>query len=437
MSGETADGSEATALERLERPMVAYAAMCNNVVVTGTGCVSSLGIGTRTFVDALLAGESGIARITTFSTVGCRAQTAALIRDFDPARYIDPAKLRRIDEVGRLALSTCRLALEDASLPAGTSNVGVALGTATSGIHSRIPQARRLLTDGPATVPALGFSNTIGNAAASLCALEFALHGPNVTLAQKQASALAAIAFAVSDLRHGRAAAYVSGGNDDFEEEFYRIHDRLRVLSPGNGSDEASRPFDARRNGFVLGAGGYALVLELASSAEARGVPPYGEILGVGATSSACALNGWPDEPSGIVRAMRAALADAEVAPAEVAAVFASANSTVALDRAEAQAIAEVFGPAGVPVVSVKGALGEFGASGAAALLGALLCLGRGRLPPTVGFEQGDPECPVDVSPDGRGVNGRVAVINATADGGAHYSLVVRSLGRRPIEGKA
>jgi 3-oxoacyl-[acyl-carrier-protein] synthase II len=411
--------------------MIPYRAMRDNAVVTGAGCVSSLGIGAQTFVGELLAGGSGISPVTAFSTEGCRAHTAALIRGFDAARYIDPMKLRRIDEVGRLALATCRLALEDASLPAGTEHVGVALGTATSGLHSTVAHVHRLMTAGPGAVAALGFSNTIGNAAASLCSIEFSLHGPNVTIAQKQASALAAIAFAVSGLSDGRASAFLCGGMDDIEEQFFRVHDRLHVSSPAGGGEEASRPFDARRNGLVLGTGGHILVVETASSAAKRGVEPYGEILGIGATSSDCALNAWPTEPSGIVRAMETALHHAGVAVEEVSVVFAAANSTRMLDRVEAEAIAQVFGPRGVPVVSLKGALGEFGASGAAALTAALFCLRGGTLPPTLGCEQPDPACPVDVSACARTANGRIALVNATADGGAQYSLVVRALDRR------
>jgi 3-oxoacyl-(acyl-carrier-protein) synthase len=134
---------------------------------------------------------------------------------------------------------------------------------------------------------------------------------------------------------------------------------------------------------------------------------------------------------------MEAALSQAGIAAAEVSAVFASANSTAALDRVEALAIAQVFGPGRVPVVSIKGAVGEFGAAGAAALVAALFCLRCGTLPPTLGFEQPDPACPVDVSGGSRHSTGRVALINATADGGAQYSLVVRALDGREVECKA
>jgi 3-oxoacyl-[acyl-carrier-protein] synthase II len=312
--------------------------------------------------------------------------------------------------------------------------VGVVLGTATSGTHSTVQHLHKLATGGPTAVPAMGFANTIANAAASLCSIEFGLRGPNVTIGQKQASALAAIAFAAAGLRQGRASAFLCGGIDDFEERLFTVHDWLRVLSPTDGGEEASRPFDGRRNGFVLGAGGHLIVIETAAAAARRGVAPYGELLGVGCGASACALGAWPTEPSGIVRTMRAALTDAGVGPADVDVVFASANSTPVLDRVEAQAIAEVFGPRGVPVVSVKGALGEFGACGGAALMAALLGLAGGVTPPTLGCEQPDPECPVDVSPVARPARGRLALVNATADGGAQFSLVVRAAATSRLE---
>jgi 3-oxoacyl-[acyl-carrier-protein] synthase II len=283
----------------------------------------------------------------------------------------------------------------------------------------------------------LGFANTIANAAASLCSIEFGLRGPNVTIAQKQASALSAIAFAMAGLRQGRAAAFVCGGIDDFEERLFTVHDRMHVLSPVGGGAEASRPFDVRRNGFVLGTGGHLMVLETAEFAARRGVRPYGEVLGVGSGASACALGAWPTDPAGIVSTMWAALADAGVEPADIDVVFASANSTSVLDRVEAQALEKVFGPRGVPVVSIKGAVGEFGASGSAALMAALVGLAAGVIPPTLGCEQPDPACPVDVSAVARPARGRLALINATADGGAQYCLVARAAAGPRLEPRA
>jgi 3-oxoacyl-[acyl-carrier-protein] synthase II len=406
--------------------------MRDHVVVTGLGCVSSLGTGTDRLVDELIAGRSGIAPVSTFSTEGCRSHQAALIRDFEPSRHIDPLKLRRMDEVGRLALVVCQLAAEDARLQSGTDAVGVVLGTATAGLHSTIRHLHALATVGPATVPALGFSNTVANAAASLCAIELGLRGPNLTVGQKQASGLAAVDVAVGLLEEGQASAFICGGADDIEEHAFRVYDRFRVLSPNDGGQEASRPFCAFRNGFVLGTGGHVIVVERPPSAARRGVVPYGEILGTCAASSECRLNAWPEGPDGFERAMRGALDNAGIAPADVSVVFAAANSTL-LDRVEALALERVFGPRGVPVVSLKGAIGEYGAAGAASLIAALRCLRRGVLPPTLGCEPVDPACRVDVRAAPRPAAGPVALLNAVADGGSHCSLVVRA---GPVAGR-
>jgi len=275
-------------------------------------------------------------------------------------------------------------------------------------------------------VSPLLFSNTVGNAPASLCALEFGLKGGNVTVTNKEASSLAAVAYSVNLLRHRRASALITGGVDDIEANFFRIHDRFHVMSPVDGGDEAARPFDRLRNGFVLGEGGFALIAEPWSRASKRGARIYAEILGVSGTSSPSGINQWPDEPTHLSHAMELALSDASCSAREVAAVFASANGTVVLDRAEAEAIGEVFGERGVPVVSLKGALGESGASGAAAIAAAILSLGRNRIPPTAGLREVAPDCPVDARGESRCTSGRVALVNSFASGGANYSLVLR-----------
>lgn len=406
--------------------------MRERVVLTGIGCISSFGVGHRRFVEALLAGRSGVAPIAGFDTSGCRSHRAAMIQDFDPAAFIPPMKLRRVDEVGRLALVCARLALDDAGWPAnpdGHDGVGVALGTYTAGLDSTVAYLRGLLKDGAAGVPALLFSNTVSNAPASLCAIEFGLRGPNVTFNQREASSLAALAYAAGAIRDGRVAAMISGGADRLEETLFKVHDRFRALSPlASGGDEGARPFDRHRNGFVLGEGGFMLLLESAGSAEARAARVYGELLGVGAGgSTTTAINRWPEEPDGPVRAMRLALADAAVPPAEIAAVFASANGSPDLDRVEAAAIGEAFGERPVPVVSLKGAIGESGAGGAAGIIAGLLALKAGRVPPTAGWSEADPAaCGVAPSATAREVSGRTFLVNSIASGGTNYAMVVR-----------
>jgi 3-oxoacyl-(acyl-carrier-protein) synthase len=405
------------------------------LAITGIGCICGFGVGVSAFERGLFEGRSAVAPVTAFDTSRSRAHLGAHIADFDPAAYIQPAKLRRIDRVGRLAVASCKLALDDAALSAsdplpGADRIGVALGSYTAGIHSLVDYLDRLIAQGPTGASALDFSNTVGNAAASLCGIEFGLRGPNVTLNSKEASGLSALTHAVNLVRSGQSSAIVTGAVDDFESMFFAVHDRFGALASDQGDGEASRPFDRRRNGFVLGSGAFVVVVESAGEAEARRARRRGSIAGLGATSSRCAMNGWPEEPSQLVRCMRQALADAELEPRDVSVVFAAANSTPELDRVEADALADVFGPSGVPVVALKGALGESSASAAAGVAAAVLSLERRVAPPTVGFEQADAHIDLDIVRATRPLDRHAspaALVNAFASGGANYSAVVRT----------
>lgn len=404
--------------------------MRERVLITGIGAISSVGVGHHAYADALLAGASGIAPITAFDTSACRSRCAASLQGFDPSAFIAPLKLRRVDEVGRLALACARLVLDDAGIATasgGTDDIGVALGTFTAGLDSTVAYLRALTKDGPAGAPALLFSNTVSNAPASLCAIEFGLRGPNVTFNQREASSLAALAFSTGAIREGRVAAMIAGGADRLEETFFKVHDRFHALSPKRaGGEEAARPFDRRRNGFVLGEAGFFLLLESADAASRRGARVYGEILGIGATSSPAAVNDWPADPEGLTRAMRLAVADADLPPDRVDAIFAAANGSPGLDALEAAAIREAFEGRRVLVCSVKGAIGESGAAGVAAVVAGLVTLTAGRLPPTAGWAEPDPACDVNVSARARDTGGRIVLVNSVASGGTNYAAVVR-----------
>jgi 3-oxoacyl-[acyl-carrier-protein] synthase II len=400
--------------------------MRDRVLITGIGSISSFGVGHDRLVDALLAGATGIDPITAFDTTGCRSHRAAMVRGFDPAAFIPPMKLRRVDEVGRLAIACAKLTLEHSGVRP-PYQIGVALGTYTAGLDSTVAYMRGYLKDGAAGVPALLFSNTVSNAPASLCAIEFALRGPNVTFNQREASSLAALMYASTAVRDGRVAAMLSGGADRVDEVMFKVYDRFHALSPrAAGQEEGARPFDARRNGFVLGEGAFTVLLESERSASARGTPVFGEILGCGASSSRAAVNAWPAEPAGLVLAMRGALTDAGLTPDDVHAVFGTANGSIDLDAVEASALTEVFGGRAVPVSSVKGAVGESGASGAAALVAGLLTMPGGRIPPTAGWSEADAACPIRVSGEAQRVAGDVFLVNSVASGGTNYSIAVR-----------
>jgi len=397
-------------------------------VITGLGCVTCFGATVDAFATALIGGRTGVAPIARFDTTGLQSHRAALVTGYDPSAFIPPLKLRRIDGIGRVALGATRQALEDARLgsPSDREQAGLVLGSFTAGGQTTGEYLESLHQGGSAAAPALLFANTVGNAAASLCGLEFGLRGPNTTISHKEASGLAALAFAADLVRLGRTQTVVAGGADDLYERFFSVHDWFDVLSRDGSDPEGSRPFDATRNGFVFGEGGFMCVVEDPVAASRRNARIYGEILGIGASGSGEPLNHWPSSPAGLARTMRAALDDAGCAPGEIGAVYASANSTRQLDAVEAVAIGEVF-QRRVPVTSIKGAVGEFGAVGAAAVLAALACGARRRIPPTAGFAAPDPACPVDVSSADRALERPLILVNSFASGGTLYSLLLRT----------
>lgn len=404
--------------------------MHQRAAITGVAACSSLGQ-TDAFIDALLDGRTGVRPIASFDTSALTSHQAAELAGFDPAPFVPPMKLRRMDEVGVLSVVSARLALDAAALPrrdAGYDDVGVVLGTCTCGVHSTGEFLDRLMDLGPTGAPALLFSNTVGNAAASLVALEEKLRGPNTTVSYKEASGLAAVALAVDLVRAGKAGALVTGGAEDIYDLYFKVHDWFGVLSRAGSQPEGARPFDRTRNGFVMGEGAFLVVVEATARAEARGVPILAEVAGVGTSSGLTGVNAWPTDTAPLVRCMRAALGEAGIGPDEVGAVYAAANGAVAFDCLESEAIAEVMRGRAVVTTSIKGAVGEGGMGAAASLVAAVLAGRRGVVPPTAGLTEPDPSC------GALGwVIGRPAplpspwiVVNGFASGGANYSLVVR-----------
>jgi 3-oxoacyl-[acyl-carrier-protein] synthase II len=397
------------------------------VVISGIGCVTSLGSTRDAFTQALLAGAHGIRPITGFDVTGLRATHAARIRDFDPTTYLPPLKLRRIDAVARVAIGASRDALDQAGLPhrpEGYDDVGVVLGSYSAGVHATGEYLESFMKGGPTGAPALLFSSTVGNAPASQCGLEYGLRGPNTTLMHKEASGLSAIAFATHLIRRGKAGAVVAGGADDIYVHFYRAHDWFGVMAP---PDLPTAPFDALRNGFVMGEGGFMLVLEAESRRQTRDAPRIGEVLGTGTASASLPINAWPTDEHALVRSMRLALDDAGLTPEAIDAVYASANGTIALDRCEARALRVVFGDRAVPVTAIKGAVGEFASAGAASLAAALLCGQTGRLPPIANLRTLADDCPVAAVWEAAPLPGEgVVLINSFASGGTNFSVVIR-----------
>ena len=406
----------------------------SKIVVAGIGVVSALGSSREQFRDALLAGSSGVAPITTFDVCECRCKIGAPVAGFDATKWMSPMKLRRMDDTARYAVVVTRQAFEDAGYTfteAGDDDAGIVFGTFTAGGQATSEYLTALHKGGPMGAPALLFNSTVANAPASLAGLEFKLRGPNVTISQKEASGLAAIVAAVDALRLGRSRVIATGGVDAIFDIFFRVHDRFGVMSPAAPA-EFKGPFDREHAGFVLGEGGFALVIDAGSGSPGNAHAAhrgrlYGEILGVSATSASLPINAWPTTAEPLVRTMHAALGDAGLNPHDVDVVYASANGT-ALDRVEAEALLEVFRDARPQVTSIKGAIGECGASGAASLAAAFLCGQQQAVPPIVGLREIDPAATaLNLVRSRTQSTGPITLVNSFGSGGSLFSVVVRT----------
>jgi 3-oxoacyl-[acyl-carrier-protein] synthase II len=397
------------------------------VSVSGIGVVSAFGTSHDAFREGLLSGRTAVATLTAFDVSTCRSILAASLPEFQPAAWVSPMKLRRLDRTGVYALASTRLALDDArvSVPTeGANSVGVVLGTSTAGGQSTQEFLAALFCGGVNSAPALLFDSTVGNSAASLVAIEFKLGGPNITTSNKEASGLSAIVTAVDLIREGSVSGLIAGGIDAIYETVFKAHDVFKVMSPDATFSRRLAPFDAERAGFVMGEGGFVFWLEPGEGASrAR----QGDILGVAASSAVVPLNAWPDDPEPIARTMHQALEDGGLAPSDIDVVYASANATGALDRVEAQAIVRVFGGSSPAVTSIKGALGESGASGSAACAAALICGAVGKVPPIAGLKEPCPEAAaLRLARSVTAADGPIVLVNSFASGGALFSVVLR-----------
>ena len=400
------------------------------VLITGVGVVSAFGDSPDAFRDALLDGRTGIAPDPAFAARGCRSTLAAHIMHFDPAKWIPPMKLRRMDDTGPLALVIAQQAAAQArySIAAtGDDRAGVVLGTCSAGGRATTEYLTALFEGGPSGAPALLFNSTVGNAAAGLTGLELKLRGPNATVSHKEASGLAAVVAAVDLVRQERADCVLAGGIESIYDLFYRVHDRFAVMSDAREANASVAPFSATRRGFVMGEGGFGLWLEGDRGWRARGAGVLAEVAGVGAGSAAVPLNAWPDQPEPLVRTMRMALEDARLAAGDVDVVYASANATKVLDEVETRALTELFGDSPTIITSIKGALGESGASGPAACIAAVLCGAGGEVPPVAALKTADPAtAALRLATSRISSRARVALVNSFASGGALFSVVLR-----------
>jgi 3-oxoacyl-[acyl-carrier-protein] synthase II len=385
-----------------------------SVAVTGRGVVSSLGEGADPFFDALLAGRSGI--VDGLSTAS----------GFDPERYMDPRVARRTDRFAQFGVAAADQAAAEAGLDGcDPDRIAVIIGTGVGGLITLQEQCESFLARGERGVSPNFVPMMMPNAAAGAVAIRLGIHGPGFSVASACATGAHAIGEGMRMIERGAADVVVAGGAEAAMTTLcIAAFRRMGALS----SDGVSRPFDARRDGFVMGEGSGVLVLENEEHARARGATVYGRIVGYGASNDAFDMVQPDEDGAGALLAMRAALADAGASPSDVGFISAHGTGTPINDRIESVAIRAVFGSDAPPVSSTKSAIGHMlGAAGSTEALVCVEALRRGMLPPTINYEVPDPECDLDYLVDGaRAAPGvRLALSNSFGFGGQNACLAI------------
>ena len=407
--------------------------MKRRVVITGLGVVAPNGVGKRAFWDALKKGSSGIRRITRFDPTPFSTHFAGEA-DFDPARFISPKQMRRMDRTSHLAVSAAKLALEDGDLNVQDEDperIGVVVGTAMAGHGMILQQHDTFVEKGPTKINTFTAIASFPDAASSQISIELGIHGPSFSIATACSSASDAIGYAFNAIRNRQLDIIVMGGVDaPVFPPILAAFCVLRALSKRNDAPQkASRPFDKTRDGFVLGEGAGILILEDLDHALKRGAHIYAEILGFGMTCDAYHMT--KPEPSArqAIRALRCALNDAGIKPEDIGYVNAHGTSTPLNDKNETFILKEVFGDHAhrLPVSSIKSMIGHLiGAAGSVELIGALMAMEEGVIPPTINYETPDPDCDLDYVPNkARKADVNVVLKNSFGFGGKNSALVV------------
>lgn len=390
--------------------------------VTGLGIIAPGAIGVDAFRQLLDSGTSAVSDVDRFDTVGLGAHKAALVRDFAARDYIPVMKIRRMNALSRYALAAAKLALRDRGSERIEGSVGVALGTAFGPVQTSVDYLTEYVQKGAGLAPPQLFAESVANAPGSHIAIEHGLRGFNITVTQRESSAFAAAMVGASQLLKEAADAALIGGVEELNEMLFSILDRVGALAHDDGeASEECRPFDARRNGLVAGEGSAILIVERHPAAGA-----YGYLSGFGiARDTTAGISDWGTNHHSVVTAMRAAIDDARLQPADIDAVYASANSNRRADRLEYCALQTLFGDRVPPVVAAKGYFGEYAAAGALQLAAALVAMRDQVLHATPGFERGDPEMRLSVNTTRCAAELRHILVNSLSAGGGIVCAVI------------
>lgn len=409
--------------------------MQRRVVVTGLGLVTPLGIGVEETWSALVAGKSGIAPITRFDASNMNTKIAGEVKNFKPEDYVSRKDLRRMDIFTIYAMAASRMAVEDANLNIDGNNAdqtGVVIGCGLGGLATIEKFHSVLLEQGPRKISPFFIPMLIANMAPGQVSIALGAKGPNVAIETACAAGTHAVGDAFKLIQRGAGDVMITGGVESTITPLgISGFNAMRALSTRNEAPEkASRPFDRDRDGFVMAEGSGILILEALEHALERGANILAEVTGYGLTGDAHHMSAPAPEGEGMARCMQMALDDAGVAPEEVDYINAHGTSTDLNDSFETKAIKTVFGEHSykVAVSSTKSMTGHLlGGAGGVESAFAVLSIKHGKIPPTINYENPDPECDLDYVPNVcREADAKTVLTNSFGFGGTNAALLFR-----------
>ncbi len=407
----------------------------SRVVVTGLGLITSLGNDLNTNWEALIEGKSGIGEITAYDTSRFRVHFAGEVKDFDPLPYMDRKQARRADPYEQLAIAAAKQALAQAKLqitPENADDIGVYIGSGIGGLVTFHDQFQVLLEKGPDRISPFFISMMIIDGAPGLVAIMTGAKGPNWAAVSACATSGNTIGEAWETIRRGDAKAMIAGGAEKAVTHIaMAAFDNMHALSRRNDDPQgASRPFDATRDGFVMGEGAGMLILEDLDFAKARGANILAEMVGYASTDDAHHETEPAPGGEGLVRSMRRALQKAGLRPDQIDYLNAHGTSTPPNDRTETQAIKTVFGEYAykLAVSSTKSMMGHtLGAAGAVESVISIMSILTGIIPPTINLHNPDPDCDLDYVPnEARHATVNIAMSNVMGFGGHNTSIIFK-----------
>jgi len=402
-------------------------------VITGLGPITCVGIGKEALWAGLLAEKSGIGDLSYFSPPRGGAQCSGEIHDFDPARWFPPHRLKRLDRYAQFSVASAYLALEDAGLSYTASapqpRVGVSYGTALGGIANAEAENAAFITGGSKAVNQTLALQVFGGSAHSNIAIEFGLQGLGTTNSNSCASGPIAIGEALRYIRDGMADVLIAGAAESpLSPLTFGAFDIIKTMSRSE-PPTACRPFDANRDGFVMGEGAAAVIVEEYEHARKRGAHIYAEILGYSLSNDGFHMTSPHPTGEPAMRTMRETLDDARLNPEDIDYINAHASSTKVNDSSETRCIHTVLGAHArkIPVSGTKAYTAHpLGATGAIEILICCLAMDRGWIPPTLHYETPDPECDLDVVPNhGRELKARHVLSNSFGFGGINACIAL------------